>query len=105
MCSSDLLAEVRMEAMEIPRGSPAAGRRLEELSLSQRHGVQVAGLQRFGSRVLNPSGQEELRVGDTLLALGTPAQIRAFREWLWENVEQGEAARAEANPPASIIGP
>jgi CPA2 family monovalent cation:H+ antiporter-2 len=84
------LAEVRMEAMDVPRGSPAAGRRLSEITPAQRHGVQVAGLQRPGSRILNPSGQEEVRAGDTLLALGSPEQIRAFRGWLWEDVDAGE---------------
>ena len=78
------LAEVRMQAMEIPAGSPAAGRRLEEITPAQRHGVQIAGVQRHGARILNPSGQEELRSGDRVLALGTTDQIRDFSGWLWE---------------------
>ena len=76
------IAEVRMEVMEVPVGSNAAGRRLLEITPAQRHGVQIAGLQRPGSRILNPSGQEDIRVGDRILALGSPAQIREFGAWL-----------------------
>jgi len=76
------IAEVRMEVMEVPVGSNAAGRRLLEITPAQRHGVQIAGLQRPGSRILNPSGQEDIRVGDRILALGSPAQIRDFGAWL-----------------------
>lgn len=99
------LAEVRMEAMEIPCGSPAAGRRLDELTPAQRHGVQVAGLQRFRSRILNPSGQEEMRVGDKVLALGSPQQIRAFREWLWDDAGVGEGSSGGGNPSGSAESP
>jgi len=79
------LAEVRMEAMEIPRGSPAAGCRLGEITPAQRRGVQIAGVQRHGARILNPSAQEELRCGDRILALGSPDQIRGFSAWLWSS--------------------
>lgn len=91
------LEEVRMEVMEIPSGSPADGRRLGEITPAQRHGVQIAGVQRHSARMLNPSGQEELRAGDKVLALGTPDQIRAFSVWLWElapNAERDKAALA-----------
>lgn len=91
------LAEVRMEVMEIPSGSPADGRRLGEITPSQRHGVQIAGVQRHSAKILNPSGQEELRAGDKVLALGTPDQIRDFSVWLWEvapNSERDKAALA-----------
>lgn len=76
-----------MEAMEIHRGSPAAGCRLGEITPAQRRGVQIAGVQRHGARILNPSAQEELRCGDRILALGSPDQIRGFSAWLWSNSE------------------
>jgi CPA2 family monovalent cation:H+ antiporter-2 len=88
------ITEVRMEVMEIPAGSPAAGRRLGEITPAQRHGVQIAGVQRHGAKTLNPSGQEELRTGDRILAFGTPDQIRKFSVWLWEKGpdQNGEGA-------------
>lgn len=76
--------EVRMEAVDIGVGSPAAGRTLRELSLARAHGVQVAGINRRGVRVLNPGAEEILYAGDKILALGTPERIGEFREWLTE---------------------
>ena len=61
---------VRMEVMEIPSGSPADGRRLGEITHAQRHGVQIAGVQRHSAKILNPSGQEELRAGDKVTPSG-----------------------------------
>ncbi|MFM9079983.1 MAG: cation:proton antiporter regulatory subunit, partial [Opitutaceae bacterium] len=89
------ITEVRMEVMEIPAGSPAASRRLGEITAVQRHGVQIAGVQRHGAKILNPSGQEELRAGDRILAFGTPDQIRDFSGWLWEKVPDQDRASAE----------
>jgi len=88
------LAEVRMEVIEIPSGSPADGRRLGEITHAQRHGVQIAGVQRHSAKILNPSGREELRAGDKVLALGTPDQIRDFSVWLWEKVPVSERDNA-----------
>jgi len=49
--------------------------------------VQISGIRRDGRRILNPDGAETLQVGDEVLALGTPAQIRDFKAWLREQVE------------------
>ncbi len=76
--------EVRMEAVAVPAGSSVAGRTLGELSLARTHGVQVAGVDRAGRRVLNPGPDERLEAGDQLLLLGTPAQIGRFKVWLKE---------------------
>jgi len=76
--------EVRMESVTIPAGSQAAGRTLLELSPARNHGVQVAGVNRGGLRILNPSAQEVLRVDDEILVLGTPVQIAGFEGWLRE---------------------
>ena len=47
--------EVRMEAVEMPADSAFYGRTLADLSLSTAFGVQVAGINRSGMRMLNPS--------------------------------------------------
>ena len=80
--TDSLFEEVLMESIKIPAGSPAAGRSLAELSLARTYGVQIAGVNHRGMRVLNPSADERLQYGDEVLALGTPAQIQAFRGWL-----------------------
>jgi CPA2 family monovalent cation:H+ antiporter-2 len=77
--------DVRMESIIVPMGSPAADKDLKTLIPSQTSHVQVAGIRRGTTRVLNPAGDEIVVEGDELLVLGTPDQIRGFREWL-ENV-------------------
>jgi CPA2 family monovalent cation:H+ antiporter-2 len=77
--------EVRMEAVAVPAGSRAAGRSLGELALARTHGVQVAGIDRAGLRVLNPGPGERLEAGNELLLLGTPQQIKDFQAWLSED--------------------
>ena len=76
--------EVRMEAVVVPADSRAAGRSLAELALARTHGVQVAGIDRAGLRVLNPGPEERLEAGNELLLLGTPQQIKDFKFWLNE---------------------
>ncbi len=71
--------EVRMEAVELPEGSELYGQTLAELGLSAAYGVQVAGINRRGMRMLNPGGTEKLFDGDDLLLLGSPDQIAAFK--------------------------
>jgi CPA2 family monovalent cation:H+ antiporter-2 len=90
--SDSLFGEVRMEAMLVPRWSPAAGRTLGELSPAQIHGVQIAGVNRNGLRVLNPTAAESMRSGDEVLVLGAPMQIAKFKIWLRERVEEEPAA-------------
>ena len=80
--TDSLFEEVLMESIKIPPRGPATGRTLVELSLARTHGVQIAGVNHRGMRVLNPSADERLHAGDEVLALGTPAQIEAFRAWL-----------------------
>jgi monovalent cation:H+ antiporter-2, CPA2 family len=76
--------DVRMEALIVSEGSPAAGKDLKTLSPSQNYRIQVAGIRRTGLRILNPGADEVIRSGDELLILGTPEQIRGFKEWISE---------------------
>jgi len=82
--TDSLFEEVRMEAITIPQWSAADGRTLVEISPAGSHGVQIAGINRSGTRILNPGAGEVLRRGDELLALGTPVQIRDFKGKLAE---------------------
>lgn len=85
--------EVSMESLAVPAWSRAAGRTLAELSPAQNHGVQIAGINRAGQRILNPGGQEILRPGDEVLALGTPLQTGDFKAWLRERPEEAEGGQ------------
>lgn len=73
--------EVRMETFELPAGSRLCGRTLAEAAPTRHTGVQVAGLNRGGLRILNPNGDERFAAHDDVLLLGTPDQIAAFKAW------------------------
>ena len=74
--------EVRMESIELPPGSGLHDRTLAELALGRAHGLQVAGINRAGRRILNPRGEEKLYTGDNVLVLGSPDQIATFKATL-----------------------
>jgi len=82
--------EVRMEALDVPAWSRAAGRTLAQLAPAQVFGVQIAGLNRGGVRVLNPGAEERLLGDDEVLTLGTPERIGAFKAWLLERPDTGD---------------
>jgi CPA2 family monovalent cation:H+ antiporter-2 len=86
--SDSLFEEVRMEAVKIPSWSRAAGHTLGGLSPAQNHGVQIAGVNRGGLRILNPRAQETVLAGDELLALGAPVHIAAFKVWVRERIDE-----------------
>jgi len=74
--------EVRMESVELPPGCGLHDRTLAELALGKEFGLQVAGINRAGLRILNPRGEEKLFTGDSVLVLGSPDQIKAFKATL-----------------------
>jgi CPA2 family monovalent cation:H+ antiporter-2 len=75
-----LLSEADLETLEISSGSPAAGKLILELALRSRTGASIVGIQRAaGERIINPGPDEDLRVGDTVLLLGTRAQLDASK--------------------------
>ncbi len=78
---ADNFDEAVLEPCAMPDG-PRAGRTLAELQMSRETGVRVVGLRRAGETRLNPTGSERLLAGDSLLLLGTPERLRAFRRWL-----------------------
>ena len=71
--------EVRMETVELPPGCGLHDRSLAELALGKAFGLQVAGINRAGFRILNPHGEQKLFTGDNVLVLGSPDQISAFK--------------------------
>ncbi len=70
--------ELMMETREVPPGCPLTGRPLVELDLIRKTGVQIGGIRRGKKQNLTPSGRDQLQVGDALLVLGTPMQLKEF---------------------------
>lgn len=77
-----VMEELALHRVRVPADSPRAGLTLVESDPRQATGVQIAGLQRGGERLVNPSGGERFAAGAELLVLGTPAQVKRFRAWL-----------------------
>ena len=73
--------EARLETVRVPAGSHT-GKSMAALHIPRQTGVLIAGHDRRGTRIVNPSPQETLQEGDQLLVLGSPDQIRAFKRWL-----------------------
>jgi CPA2 family monovalent cation:H+ antiporter-2 len=77
-----LLREANLETVNIAANSPAAGKFIGELALRSRTGASIVGIQRDGTRVINPGPDEELHAGDDILLLGTREQLAAARKVL-----------------------
>ncbi|MDR2844493.1 MAG: cation:proton antiporter [Puniceicoccales bacterium] len=78
---SDVTSHAVLETFMVG-DSPRLGRTFAELGIAKNTGVRIAGIQREGQRIVNPSGTEVLKKGDGLLLMGTPNQTRAFAKWL-----------------------
>jgi len=78
-----------MEAVTVPLHSKSAHRTLADLAPSRQSGVQVAGINRGGFRILNPGGDEKLLPGDEVLVLGNSEQIGSFRAIVREETGPG----------------
>lgn len=90
-----LFEEVQMQAIVVPAWSRAVGQTLGAVGPAKNFGVQIAGVNRGGIRILNPGADEQVGGGDELLALGTREQIREFREWLRDRPEELEPIAGE----------
>jgi|GEM_PF-4742947 len=98
--AASVFEEVSMEALRVPEWSAAAGRTLGEIAPARVYGVLVAGINRGGQRILNPSAEEKLLSGDDVLALGAPDQIRGFKDWLREEpADLGEKTGKKKSAP------
>ena len=69
--------ELAMEQVSIGAGSGLAGRTILEANIRQRFGVIVVAIQREGGHMdFNPPHDAVMRVGDDLVVLGRPGQLR-----------------------------
>ncbi len=68
----------------LPDLADARGRKLSDLGLRTKFGVTVAGVERQGVMVGNPTGEMILYPRDKVLLLGDPKQVAAGKEFLQE---------------------
>lgn len=77
-----LLREARLETVEVPPDTGAAGKMIAELKLRTQTGASVVGIERQGTSIVNPGPDEELESGDQILLIGSEDQLNAAKELL-----------------------
>ncbi|MDE1169686.1 MAG: cation:proton antiporter [Verrucomicrobium sp.] len=75
-------AENTLETIVVPEESRRLTQSLAQLRIFTETGVQVLGIRRGATTLLNPGGSEMLQPGDRLLILAPLAEIRRFGAWL-----------------------
>lgn len=75
-----LLREAELVTITVTELSSIAGKLISELKLRTKTGASIVGIERVGENIINPEIDEELRVGDSLLLIGTKAQIAKVHE-------------------------
>ncbi len=69
--------EFQLEEFTVPKDSRFSDHSLGRLDISKQTGARILAIRRDGGKFnTNPSGQDGISGGDTLIVLGTPEQIR-----------------------------
>lgn len=69
--------EFRLEEFVVPRGSRFDSHVIGELDVARKTGARILAVRGKGDRFnTNPSAQDKISPGDTLIVLGTPEQIK-----------------------------
>lgn len=69
--------DLHLAEVEVPSTSVAVGRTLQELLLRERHGVNIALIERGERTIQVPGRDERLMPGDNLVLIGTDEQLAA----------------------------
>ena len=85
-----LLSHAQLRVVPVEKDSPVAGKLIRELELRSRTGASVVGIERNGENIVNPGPDEELRVGDKLLLLGSSDQLAQVAELFHVAKEEDE---------------
>ncbi len=78
----DALAQGTEDIFRVEAGMLCAGRTIRELDLRHRSGASIIALVRGGEPVTNPSPDERLEAGDSLVLVGSHAELESAFEFL-----------------------
>ena len=81
-----LMRDAQLTLVTISAQSPAAGQLIGELGLRTATGASVVGIERAGENIVNPGPDEELRVEDRVLLIGSQIQLEAAKTLLAEKM-------------------
>lgn len=79
--------EERLTKVETKPNSSLIGKRLKDLDLAAKMGVDIIAIRRNKELIANPKGDEAIKKGDTITARGAPKGIEEF-EKLAEGTQQ-----------------
>jgi TrkA domain protein len=83
------LDSLRVEFLEIPAGSPIAGRTLREAGIRETTGALVMAVVRDGAMVHNPDADFSLREQDTILVTGAVEQVAGVEALIGRGARPG----------------
>jgi uncharacterized protein with PhoU and TrkA domain len=72
--------EERLMKATVKEGSVIAGKRIEELDLAARMGVDIIAIRRNKDWILDPDETERVIIGDILITRGAPMGIKEFKD-------------------------
>lgn len=80
-------SNLRIDEVIVPADSPCVGREIREIGLEAAPGVLLLAVRySTGSWVYNPDRTDEVKAGETLIFLGSPADSRTLRELIGGDV-------------------
>lgn len=74
----EVMQGLHLRWLPVVAGGSLDDRTIRDVEVRKRTGASVIAILRGGSSIPNPSPDERLAAGDTLLAIGTPEQIERF---------------------------
>jgi uncharacterized protein with PhoU and TrkA domain len=72
--------EERLMKATVKEGSVIAGKRIDELDLAARMGVDIIAIRRNKDWILDPDDSERVFLGDILITRGAPVGIKEFKD-------------------------
>ena len=87
--------DVHIEQFKVPQNFAYVGQALREMPFRHTTGINIIKIVRGAKSILIPSGDERIFPFDTLVAVGTTEQIRAFRQTLRESTVSAPAEETE----------
>ena len=77
--------EFRLEEFVVPKGSSLASHVIGELDVAKKTGARILAVRsKSGNFNTNPTAQDEIASGDTLIVLGTPEQVASLERLIKE---------------------
>lgn len=94
--------DVQLEAIKVSSDSGFVGLQLKNIPFRAETGANIIKITRGSRSILIPAGDEHVYPGDSLLAVGTKAQLAALKRMMADAVADAEAAEEPAFDVRSV---